>query len=164
MMTPRPNYLPNSLALLCSLSPLPFALAVQTLKKMLLKMPNLKPGHHQESSPLKEATRRCFFSRGVVVKDQRSFSARISIRWQDFTKTETLLKPHPSRMTVVVWLMASSTSSLRKEVSGPTRISQSWSRDQKSGKFNPFPFLRHVHTKLTGQNLFQECFEDKRNI
>ena len=102
LWTPPPKYLPNSLALLCSMSPLPFALTVPTLKKKLVTMPNIGQGIIKSHPPTQEATKKMLLSSKSHCYDQRSFSARISIRRQDFTKTETLLKPHPSCMTVVV--------------------------------------------------------------
>ena len=65
--TPPPNYLPNSLALLCSMSPLPFALTVPTLKKKLVTMPNIGQGIIKSHSPLKKLRRRCFFPQRAVV-------------------------------------------------------------------------------------------------
>ena len=141
--------LPNSLALSSSMSPLPLHSLCRTLKKKILTTPNMSQGIIKIPHLSKKLRRKMLLFSRSHCYDRRSFSARISLNRQEFTKTETLLKPHLSRMTVVVWLMASSTSSLRKEVSGPTRISQSWSRDQKSGKINPFHSPQLLSTKLS---------------
>ena len=70
---PTPSYLPNSLALLCSMSPLPFALTVPTLKKKLVTMPNIGQGIIKSHSPLKKLCEDASFVKESLVKDRRTF-------------------------------------------------------------------------------------------
>ena len=79
------------------MSTLPFAIAVPTLKKKILTMPNMSQGIIKESLTSQEATKKDASIKESLLRSKKILCPILANR-QDFTnKRKTLLEPHPSR-------------------------------------------------------------------